>query len=87
VSVKRYLRATCLSIGAAVMVSIAALTQPSPGVQAQPAAPSPAPKPAGPATTPAPRAGGFPVEMAMPLLAGGAAAAGAGAYLLRRKRR
>jgi hypothetical protein len=81
--VKRYLRATCLSLGAAVMLSIAALTLPSADVQAQ----VPTPKPAGaPATAPAPRAGGFPLELAMPLLAGGTAAAGAGAYLLRRKR-
>ena len=83
---KRYVRATCLSIGAAAVVSFAALTQPSPGVQAQPAAPSPAPKPATTTPAPAPRAGGFPLELAMPLLAGGAAAVGSGAYLLRRRR-
>ena len=41
------------------------------------------PKPAGAPTTVAPRAGGFPMELAMPLLAGGAAALGGGAYLLR----
>lgn len=82
---KRYLRVTSLSMGAALMVSITALTQPSPDAQAQPAAPSPVAKPAGAA--PAPRAGGFPIEMAAPLLAGGAAAVGAGAYWLRRKRR
>ena len=96
--VKRYLRATCLSIGAALMVSIAILTQPSPGALAQ-AQPSPSPSPAAPAaapaaspvaspasTSPAPRAGGFPMAVAVPLLAGGAAAVGAGAYLLRRRR-
>ena len=82
---KRYVRATCLSLGAAVMVTIAALTQPSPDVQAQVPAPSPVAKPAG-APAPAPRAGGFPMELAAPLLAGGAAAVGTGAYLLRRKR-
>jgi hypothetical protein len=38
-------------------------------------------------TAPAPRAGGFPMELAWPLLAGGAAAVGAGAVLLRRGRR
>jgi hypothetical protein len=36
-------------------------------------------------TTPAPRAGGFPMELAFPALAGGLAAIGGGAYLLRRK--
>jgi len=38
-----------------------------------------------PTTQPAPRAGGFPMELAFPMLAGGAAAIGGGAYLLRRK--
>ena len=51
---------------------------------AAPAA-SPAASPA--STAPAPRAGGFPMELAWPLLAGGAAAVGAGAVLLRRGRR
>jgi hypothetical protein len=36
-------------------------------------------------TTAAPRAGGFPMELAFPLLAGGLAAVGGGAYILRRK--
>jgi hypothetical protein len=36
-------------------------------------------------TQPAPRAGGFPMELALPALAGGAAAISGGAYLLRRK--
>jgi len=36
-------------------------------------------------TTPAPRAGGFPMELAFPALAGGVAAISGGAYLLRRK--
>jgi hypothetical protein len=35
---------------------------------------------------PAPRAGGFPVELALPLLAGGGAALGGGLLLLRRGR-
>jgi len=92
--VKRYLRATCLSIGAALMVSIAILTQPSPGVLAQ-TPPAPSPSPAAPAASPVaspastttpPRAGGFPMGVAVPLVAGGAAAVGAGAYLLRRRR-
>jgi hypothetical protein len=97
--VKRYLQATLLTIGAALTISLAALTQPAPGVFAQ-AGPSPSPSPAAPAaapaaspvaspasTAPAPRAGGFPMELAWPLLAGGAAAVGAGAVLLRRGRR
>ena len=46
-----------------------------------PATPTRAP---GATTTTAPRAGGFPMQLAFPLLAGGAAALGAGAYLLRR---
>ena len=97
---KRFLRASVLtpllSLGAALTISVAALTQPAPGAFAQ-AGPSPSPSPAAApaaapaaspaATTPAPRAGGFPMELAWPLLAGGAAAAGAGALLLRRGRR
>jgi hypothetical protein len=38
-----------------------------------------------PVTTPAPRAGGFPMELAFPALAGGLAAISGGAYLLRRR--
>ena len=84
----RFLRASVLTIGAALVISFAALTQPAPGALAQPG-PSPSPSPAASpaAATPAPRAGGFPMELAWPLLAGGAAAAGAGALLLRRGRR
>jgi hypothetical protein len=51
------------------------------------AAPTPAPtaRPAATATTStAPRAGGFPLELALPMLAGGAAALGAGVSLVRR---
>jgi plastocyanin len=40
-----------------------------------------------PTTTTAPRAGGFPIELAVPLLAGGAGALSGGVYLLRRGRR
>jgi hypothetical protein len=36
--------------------------------------------------TVAPRAGGFPLELAMPVLAGGLAAIGGGTFLLRRKK-
>ena len=77
--------------------------QPSPSPAAKPAgapAQAPAAKPAAtaapaakptakPAGTPAtaPRAGGFPVELAVPLVAGGAAVAGAGVLMLRRGRR
>ena len=84
-----------------MMVAIAILTQPAPGALAQ-VPPSPSPSPAAPApvvpapvvspvaspasTAPAPRAGGFPMVVALPLLAGGATAVGAGAYLLRRRR-
>jgi plastocyanin len=38
-------------------------------------------------TTTAPRAGGVPIELALPLLAAGASALGGGTYLLRRSRR
>jgi plastocyanin len=38
-------------------------------------------------TAPAPRAGGIPIELALPLLAGGASALSGGVYLLRRGRR
>ena len=37
-------------------------------------------------TTTAPRAGGIPVELAIPMLAGGLAAIGSGGFLLRRRR-
>ena len=37
--------------------------------------------------TTTPRAGGFPIEVALPLLAGGGAALGGGALLLRRRKR
>jgi hypothetical protein len=36
-------------------------------------------------TTTVPRAGGFPMELALPALAGGLAAIGGGSFLLRRK--
>jgi len=39
---------------------------------------------AGPAAQPAPRAGGFPTQLALLLLASGAAALGGGSLLLRR---
>jgi hypothetical protein len=49
-----------------------------------------APKPAAsptPVRPAAPRAGGFPVELALPLLAGGGAAIGGGVLMLRRGRK
>lgn len=94
---KRFLRATVLSVGAALTISFAAATAPAPEAFAQtgvspspspaaaPAVASPVASPA--AATPAPRAGGFPIELAWPMVAGGAAALGAGALLLRRGRR
>jgi hypothetical protein len=39
-----------------------------------------------PVTSPAPRAGSLPLELAFPLLAGGAAVAGVGVVLLRRRK-
>jgi hypothetical protein len=100
--VKRFLRATVLTLGAALTISFAAVTQPSPDALAQ-VVPSPSPSAAAPVvpaaapavspaaspavTTPAPRAGGFPVELAWPMVAGGVAALGAGAYVLRRGKR
>jgi hypothetical protein len=39
----------------------------------------------GTTTQPVPRAGGFPLELALPALAGGLAAIGGGSFLLRRK--
>ena len=61
--------------------------QPAGGITAQPVATAPFRPVATTTTSSAPRAGGFPLELAFPLLAGGGAAMGAGAYLLRRGRR
>lgn len=87
---KRFPRASVLTVGAVLTISFAAMTQPEPGAFAQtPASPSPATA-ASPSPTPGqtmPRTGGFPMELAWPLVAGGAAAVGAGALLLRRGRR
>jgi hypothetical protein len=81
------MRATILAVGAALTISLVSVSQPAFDVQAQ-ASPSPSPSPvASPATAPAPRAGGFPIEMAWPMLAGGAAAVGTGLVLLRRGRK
>ena len=84
---KRLIRPTVSSIGLGLALTIGILGSSTPDVSAQ-AVPSPSPSPAASpaATTPAPRAGGFPMELAWPLLAGGAAAVGAGAVLVRRGR-
>jgi hypothetical protein len=65
-----------LLIGTALAAPLAA---PAPEISAQ--ARPPTPRPTG---TAAPRAGGFPIELALPLLAGGGAAVGGGLYFLRR---
>lgn len=71
--------ASAVATPSGLEASAAVLAQPKP---VAPTTPTPTAKPAG--TTPAPRAGGFPLELAMPMLAGGAAALGGGTYLLRR---
>lgn len=85
---KRLISPTVSSIGLGLALTIGILASSTPDVAAQ-AVPSPSPSPAASpvATTPAPRAGGFPMELAWPMLAGGAAAVGAGAVLLRRGRK
>ena len=81
----------------------AAAPAPAAPAAAAPAAAAPAAQPAPPraatptpfrfnstgatTTTTAPRAGGVPLDLALPLLAGGASAFGGGVYLLRRGRR
>ena len=75
-------------LAAAALVSASILADPAHDAQAQtpkPAGPTPTAKPAGAAT--APRAGGIPLEFAGALVAGGSAAAGAGLYALRRRKR
>jgi hypothetical protein len=47
----------------------------------------PTPRPTTITTTTAPRAGGVPLELALPLLSGGDAMLGGGAVLLRRRQR
>jgi hypothetical protein len=82
------IRPTVSSVGLGLVLTIGILASSAPDIDAQ-AVPSPSPSPAASpvATTPAPRAGGFPMELAWPMLAGGAAAVGAGAVLLRRGRK
>ncbi len=87
-----------LIVGGAVWLQAVSSAEALPQVIAQVATPTPfrflTPTPFVPSktttspttvTTPAPRAGGFPMELAFPTLAGGVAAIGGGAYLLRRK--
>ena len=78
--VKRKLLAFGLFIGVAVAAS-------APEASAQVPTPKPAAPTPRPTGAPAPRAGGFPMELAFPLLAGGGAAIGSGVYLLRRRAR
>ncbi len=77
-----------MPLAAAALISASVLVDPAREAEAQtpkPAAPTPTAKPAGAAT--APRAGGIPLELAGALVAGGSAAAGAGLYALRRRKR
>ncbi len=86
-----------LLVGGVVWLQAASSAEALPQVIAQVATPTPfrflTPTPIVPSktttttvtTTPAPRAGGFPMELAFPTLAGGIAAISGGAYLLRRK--
>ncbi|HET6318787.1 MAG TPA: hypothetical protein VFG86_20220 [Chloroflexota bacterium] len=85
-----------LLVGGAVWLQAVSSAEALPQVIAQVATPTPfrflTPTPfvpgkttTSPITQPAPRAGGFPMELAFPTLAGGLAAIGGGAYLLRRK--
>ena len=83
-----------LLLGGTVWLQAASSAEAVPQVIAQVATPTPfrflTPTPFVPSkittgTQPAPRAGGFPLELALPALASGVAAIGGGAYLLRRK--
>src|SRR3954447_2824071 len=83
-----------LLLGGLVWLQAASSAEAIPQVIAQVATPTPfrflTPTPFVPSkitttTQPAPRAGGFPMELALPALASGVAAISGGAYLLRRK--
>jgi len=86
-----------LLLGGVVWLQAASSAEALPQVIAQVATPTPfrflTPTPFVPSKTTttttttgtAPRAGGFPMELALPALAGGVAALSGGAYLLRRK--
>jgi hypothetical protein len=84
-----------LLVGAVISLQAASSASALPQVVAQVATPTPfrflTPTPVTRTTTTtttgttAPRAGGFPMELALPALAGGLAALGGGGYLLRRR--
>jgi hypothetical protein len=84
------LLAALLAVQVAVALAAGSETYAQPPVVAQAATATPfrflTPTPFVPSTTTtAPRAGGFPLELALPALAGGLAAIGGGSVLLRRK--
>jgi hypothetical protein len=90
------LLATVFAVQVAVALAAGPETFAAPQVVAQVPTPTPfrflTPTPFVPSktttttTTTPPRAGGFPMELAVPALAGGLAAIGGGTFLLRRKR-
>jgi LPXTG-motif cell wall-anchored protein len=73
-----------LAVGVFMTMALAALAPEASAQVPTPKPVAPTPRPTG---APAPRAGGFPMELAFPLLAGGGAAIGSGVYLLRRRRK
>jgi hypothetical protein len=86
-----------IAVQAAVALAAGPETFAAPQIIAQVATPTPfrflTPTPFVPSkttttttTSPTPRAGGFPMDLAVPALAGGLAAIGGGTFLLRRKR-
>jgi hypothetical protein len=86
-----------LAVQVAVALAAGPETFAAPQIVAQVPTPTPfrflTPTPAVPSkttvtttTVPTPRAGGFPMELAVPALAGGLAAIGGGTFLIRRKR-
>ena len=82
--------ATVVTVGATPSVAITPVAQTGEVVaQQKPGSPTLAPTrpPVTSGTQTTPRAGGLPMSLAIPLLAGGAAALGGGLYLLRRGRR
>jgi hypothetical protein len=85
---RRHSSLIAVPFAAAAFILASILADPAHQAEAQtpkPAAPAPTAKPTGAAT--APRAGGIPLELAGALVAGGSAAAGAGLYALRRRKK
>lgn len=86
---RRVLSLIAMPLAASALIVTSILADPATDARAQ----TPTPKPAAPATAKpagaatAPRAGGIPLELAGGLIAGGSAAAGAGLYALRRRKR